>query len=168
MKKLLTIMAVLLLLCPALPLMAKEGAGQVNFIEFQKLLDGKCGKCHTRSRIDQAMSQGEAFVPILERMTKHGADLNENERNVLGVFWRENVPGQQPPAALTAKDDPLAEYRSVLQARCTGCHNLERIEAAMKQSRSFETLAQMMLKRGAVLSEADRKVLGTFWGEPLR
>jgi hypothetical protein len=38
----------------------------------------------------------------------------------------------------------------------------------MRDNRSFETLSEMMLKRGAVLSEADRKVLGVFWGKPLR
>lgn len=143
-------------------------AEEIDFLDFQEILDAKCGKCHTRTRIEQAMAQGEAFQAIGERMGKHGADLSDRERDVMGVFWVENSPDAKKPVPVQVKDDPLGEYRSVLQARCTGCHTLERIEQALGENRSFEALAKMMLDRGAVLTEADHKVLGTFWGEPLR
>jgi len=114
------------------------------------------------------MEQGKPFLPIADQMRMHGVNLSERERDVMGVYWMENTPTPKKLSTPQQKDDPLAEYRSVLQARCTGCHNLDRIEQAISENRSFEALAEMMLKRGAVLSEADRKVLGVFWGQPLR
>ncbi|MDT8421524.1 MAG: hypothetical protein RQ754_13925 [Desulfuromonadales bacterium] len=147
---------------------AEEPAVNADFIEFQKLLDTQCSKCHTRARIEQAMAEGRAFPPIAERMADHGAVLNDRERDVMGVFWMENSPQPATPVMPLLKDDPLGEYRAVIQSRCTGCHDLARIEQALSENRSFETLAKMMLERGAVLTEADYKVLGTFWGEPLK
>ena len=167
MKKLLWV-SVLILLCWPLSLAAETAANEINFIEFQKIIDTQCTKCHTRARIEQAMAEGKAFRPIEERMGQHGANLSDRERDVMGVFWVENVPVAKNLTVVQDQDDPLGEYRSVVQSRCSGCHTLERIEQAMRENRSFEALAKMMLKRGAVLTEADHKVLGTFWGEPLR
>lgn len=167
MKKLLW-MVVLLLFCWAPFAVAEEPAEKNDFVEFQKIIDTQCSKCHTRGRIAQAMAEGQAFQPIGERMAQHGASLSDRERDVMGVFWMENTPEPKKLASQPPKDDPLGEYRSVIQARCTGCHNLDRVEEALRDNRSFEALSKMMLDRGAVLTEADRKVLGTFWGEPLR
>lgn len=168
MKKLLYLFVVGLLCGWTASAVAAERAESVTYVEFQKILDTKCGKCHTRTRIDEAMAAGKAFQPIEERMVKHGALLTDRERDVMGVFWVENAGGQQREAVAQDKDDPLGEYRAIVRTRCTGCHSLDRIEEAMRQNRSFEHLAEMMLKRGAVLTEADYKVIGTFWGEPLR
>ena len=154
--------------CWASPVLAQEATEDINFIEFQKILDTQCSKCHTRARIEEAMTQGKAFLPIAEKMGKHGARLSERERDVMGVYWMENSPAPKKLVTQVQKDDPLAEYRAVLEARCTGCHSLDRIEQAISANRSFEPLAKMMLKRGAVLSEADHKVLGVFWGESPR
>lgn len=167
MKTLLVMTVVLLLGCWSSLATAAEQEEKINFVEFQKILDTKCGKCHTRNRIEQAIAQGKAFGPIEERMVGHGAELTDRERDVMGVFWVQN-PSRQVTPVPRVEDDPLADYRSVLEARCTGCHTLERVEEAMRENRSFEDLAKMMLERGAVLTEADRKVIGTFWGEPLR
>ena len=163
MKKLLWV-TLLLLFCCAPSAVAEE----IKFVEFQTIIDTQCSKCHTRNRIEQAMAQGKAFRPIGDRMVEHGARLSDRERDVMGVFWMENSPVAKTLAVPQGNDDPLGEYRSVVQARCTGCHNLDRIEQAMRENRSFEALTKMMLDRGAVLTEADHKVLGTFWGKPLR
>jgi mono/diheme cytochrome c family protein len=166
-KKLLWI-TVALAFCWTPAVAAQEAAEAIDYIEFQELLDTRCGACHTRGRIEAAMAQGRAFQPIQEQMAKLGVTLSARERDVMGVFWTESAAQPTTPAPQGKQDDPLAEYRAVLQARCTGCHDLERVEQAMRDNRSFETLSEMMLKRGAVLSEADRKVLGVFWGKPLR
>jgi len=166
-KKLLWAIVLLTFCCP-LSSIAAEGTDKIQFVEFQNILDTQCSKCHTRSRIEEAMAQGKPFLAIAEQMKVHGVNLSERQRDVMGVYWLENTPTPKSLTAPQQKDDPLAEYRAVLQARCTGCHSLERIEQAMSENRSFDTLAKMMLARGAVLSEADRKVLGVFWGKPLR
>ncbi len=161
MKKILLIM--LLLLAGTGPALA---VGETDYIEFQKILDSKCSKCHARTRVDQAMAEHRDMLEIQQRMIRHGAELNTREQQVLGVFFRAQEVRKAPRK--TAEKDPLAEYRSVVEARCSGCHSLDVVEKAMRDNRKFDGLAQMMIKRGAVLSDKDVKIIQTFWGEPLK
>ncbi len=143
-----------------------QAAEKADYIEFHKILDTKCSKCHSRARVDQAMAEKRDMLEIEERMLRHGAELTSREQQVLGIFFR----GQEVKDTSTAslKDSPLAEYRSVVQARCTGCHSIDIVEKAMLEKREFDALAKMMIKRGAVLNDKDMKIIQTFWGEPLR
>jgi uncharacterized membrane protein len=160
MKKILSLM---ILLAVATASLAAETP---DYIEFQKVLDGKCSKCHARTRIDQAMAAHRDLLKIQERMLKQGAELNPREQQVLGIFFRSYEVEKAPDQPL--KEDPLAEYRSVVEARCTGCHSLDIVEDALKQNREFSSLSRMMIKRGAVLNDRDVKIIQTFWGEPLK
>lgn len=60
------------------------------------------------------------------------------------------------------------EFRKVVDLRCTVCHTRERVEAAAREGRELGPIQQRMIERGAVLSEREKEVLGTFWGEPLK
>jgi hypothetical protein len=62
----------------------------------------------------------------------------------------------------------LGEFQQVIDTKCTVCHTRERVDVAIRERRNLEKIEQQMLERGAVLSERDRKVLGTFWGSPLK
>jgi len=143
-----------------------QAAENADYIEFHKILDTKCSKCHSRSRVDQAMAEKRDMMEIQERMLSRGAELNPREQQVLGIFFRGQEVNDTSTASL--KESPLAEYRSVVQARCTGCHSIDIVEKAMLEKREFDGLAKMMIKRGAVLNDKDMKIIQTFWGEPLR
>ena len=60
------------------------------------------------------------------------------------------------------------ELQSTIEARCTICHMRDRVDAEMGLLVDIDTLLQRMIERGAILSERDQKVLGTFWGSPLK
>ena len=60
----------------------------------------------------------------------------------------------------------MDEFQEVIDARCTVCHTRERVDIAIKQRQELERIEQRMLERGAVLTERDKRVLGTFWGSP--
>ena len=60
------------------------------------------------------------------------------------------------------------EFQSTIEARCTICHTRERVDAAFSRQEDLDALMQRMIERGAILSEHDQKVLGTFWGSPLK
>ena len=62
----------------------------------------------------------------------------------------------------------MDEFQQVIDTKCTVCHSRERVDIAIKKRQELEKIEQRMLERGAVLSESDRQVLGTFWGSPLR
>ena len=60
------------------------------------------------------------------------------------------------------------EFQNTIEARCTICHTRARVDEAIGQQADLEELMQRMIERGAILSERDQKVLGTFWGSPLK
>ncbi|WP_053552171.1 hypothetical protein [Desulfuromonas soudanensis] len=62
----------------------------------------------------------------------------------------------------------MEEFQRVIDLRCTVCHTRERVDEAIKKRAALENLQKRMVGKGAVLSERDRKVLGTFWGSPLK
>ncbi len=153
-------LGILLLSCFAGNLFAAEA----TLAEFQQIIDDKCSQCHTRLRIEDAIQQGADMDMIIAKMIRMGAQLSQHEQQVLGVFWTS----VQVSTQAVATDDPLREYRSVLETRCTGCHSLEIVEKAMRAGPSIDDLVELMRKRGAVIPAADKKVLGTFWGNPLK
>jgi cytochrome c553 len=72
------------------------------------------------------------------------------------------VPGEALPF------EGAATFQETVEARCTLCHTRERVDAAIRAQKDLDTLLQHMIERGAILSDRDRKVLGTFWGSPLK
>jgi uncharacterized membrane protein len=62
----------------------------------------------------------------------------------------------------------MDEFQRVIETRCTVCHSRERVDVAIKKQQDMEKIEQRMLERGAVLTEQDKQVLGTFWGNPMK
>lgn len=60
------------------------------------------------------------------------------------------------------------EFQQTIEQRCAICHTRERVDAAISEQVDLDELMQQMIERGAVLSDRDKKVLGTFWGSPLK
>jgi len=60
------------------------------------------------------------------------------------------------------------EFQKTIEARCTICHTRERVDAARGEGQDLDALLQQMIERGAILSEQDKSVLGTFWGSPMK
>lgn len=57
----------------------------------------------------------------------------------------------------------------VIDEKCLACHNRQKIEAALKARKNMEKITQRMEKKGVVLSDTDRQVLGHFWQQnPLK
>lgn len=144
-------------------------ATEGDYVKFQQILDDKCSKCHTRFRVEEAIKQGANMDTIIAKMIRLGAKLDGQERQVMGVFWAQGSEFKASlPEGTGAVVDPMQEYRAVAQSRCTGCHSLDIVEKAMAEGRSINDLIDMMRQRGAIITKAEKDVLGTFWGNPLK
>jgi CRISPR/Cas system-associated protein Cas10 (large subunit of type III CRISPR-Cas system) len=60
------------------------------------------------------------------------------------------------------------EFQKTIEARCTICHTRVQVDEALRAEEDLESLLQRMIERGAILSEEDKSVLGTFWGSPTK
>ncbi len=59
------------------------------------------------------------------------------------------------------------EELKVIEEKCLVCHNRERIDAAVRERREMEQTLKSMEKKGVVLSEKERRVIGHFWGQKM-
>jgi cytochrome c553 len=95
-------------------------------------------------------------------------------RVLLGLALTALLAGSQVIAAVPAVPgealpfEGAATFQETIEARCTVCHTRERVDEAMRNQADLDKLLQHMVERGAILSERDRKVLGTFWGSPMK
>ena len=88
---------------------------------------------------------------------------------VLALIVLPGVAGALPGAVHDAHRLPgNDEFQETIEARCTICHTRARVDEAIGEQADLEALLQRMIERGAILSERDQKVLGTFWGSPLK
>lgn len=62
----------------------------------------------------------------------------------------------------------MAEFQQIIDSKCSICHTRDRVDMAIRNRENLERIEQQMIERGAVLSERDKSVLGTFWGDPLK
>ena len=56
------------------------------------VIQSKCTKCHSEKVIDAAVFANKDMEKIQQEMEKKGAGLNSNERDVLGIYWKEQNP----------------------------------------------------------------------------
>ena len=73
----------------------KSGAnlGNVKGGDFSKartIIDKNCTSCHNSAIIDTAFSAGKDMPAIQREMEKRGARLSAKEREVLGIYWKQN------------------------------------------------------------------------------
>lgn len=69
--------------------------GNVRGGDFQaahKVIEQKCTKCHSGIIIDAAISADKDMLKIQQDMEKKGATLNASERDVLGIYWKQQNP----------------------------------------------------------------------------
>lgn len=93
-------LALIIAVVAATPLWAAQDApatganlGNVVGGDFKKahaVIQAKCTLCHSEKRIDAALSSGKDMMKIEREMEKRGAKLNANEREVLGIYWKQN------------------------------------------------------------------------------
>lgn len=55
----------------------------------------------------------------------------------------------------------------VIDEKCLICHNRKRIDDAVKERKDMEKVLTSMEKKGVVLTESDRSVIGHFWQQKL-
>jgi hypothetical protein len=73
------------------------------------------------------------------------------------VFAQEETRGVKPSGG----------ELKVIEEKCLVCHNRQRIDAAMKARQEMKQILRRMEKKGVVLTEKERRVMGHFWGQKM-
>ena len=77
----------------ATPLWAAEASRPTDVNKTAHgIIEKKCTSCHGEKVIDAALSSNKDMDRIQKEMEKKGAKLNANEREVLGIYWKQQNP----------------------------------------------------------------------------
>lgn len=76
-------------------LAAQHPANQMDSRAAHAILETKCTKCHTVQVIDAALGAHKDMTKIQKVMEGKGASLSASERDVLGIFWKQQNPLQK-------------------------------------------------------------------------
>lgn len=66
------------------------------------------------------------------------------------------------------KLNPEQPETKVIEEKCLICHNRKRIDEALEQRRDMDKILVQMEKRGAVLTDQERQVMGVFGGKAFK
>ena len=97
-----------------------------------------------------------------------GAQLTPREADTVVAYLATNFgPGSSPaPAAATTL--PAGPGKELVEARCSACHDLERITIARRHKAEWPTLVANMVGRGAVATpdeaQAITRYLAAYFG----
>jgi uncharacterized membrane protein len=61
-----------------------------DFSRAHDIIAKKCTPCHSDAKIDAALKSGKDMAAIQKKMEKQGAQLTAGEREVLGIYWKQN------------------------------------------------------------------------------
>ncbi|BCS52403.1 cytochrome C [Geobacter sp. SVR] len=66
-----------------------------DFSAAQGIIASKCTRCHSAAVIDTALHARKDMMRIEREMEKRGAALSAEERDVLGIYWKQQTPLKQ-------------------------------------------------------------------------
>jgi hypothetical protein len=70
-----------------------------------------------------------------------------------------------PPSEQEPIDQPTLDGQSLVEDRCTECHNLTRTTNAAKSAEEWQTTVERMVSKGANLSPAEQEVVIQYLAE---
>jgi uncharacterized membrane protein len=81
--------------CASVSPQAVSNMGNVkggDVVPAQSIIDRKCTKCHSVKIVEAAIIANKDMVKIQQEMEKKGAKLDATERDVLGIYWKQQNP----------------------------------------------------------------------------
>ena len=63
-----------------------------DVVPAQIIIDKKCTKCHSGQIVEAAIFANKDMEKIQREMEKKGANLDASERDVLGIYWKQQNP----------------------------------------------------------------------------
>jgi cytochrome c5 len=126
------------------------------------LVANACTQCHALTVI-LAMRDGPiGWKRHVYHMVLRGAQLNAREAETVLAYLDANFgPGQRmPPAKPVAL--PAGAGKELVETRCTLCHDLERVTAAKRSKREWESVVANMLERFGLSAPDETRAISAY------
>jgi mono/diheme cytochrome c family protein len=130
--------------------------------EGRDLLATACSQCHVLNVI-VAMREGPSgWRRHVYNMVTRGAQLTSPEAEAVIAYLATNFGPAAPPAGAAAVTLPAGPGRELVEARCTVCHDLERVAVIKRQKADWPALVANMVGRGAVASPEEAQAIASY------
>ncbi len=117
-----------------------------------------CSQCHPLNVIRSMREGPEGWRRHVYNMVTRGAQLNAREADLVIAYLAANF-GPTTPAATAKVTLPGGPGRDLVEARCTACHDLERVAIAKRQKQDWPALVANMVGRGAVATPEETQAI---------
>jgi cytochrome c5 len=112
--------------------------------EGRDMLATACTQCHTLN------------------MVTRGAQLTAREADTVIAYLAANFGPTAPTATAVKVTLPGGPGKELVEARCTACHDLERVAAVKRQKADWPALVANMVGRGAVATPEEAREITSY------
>jgi cytochrome c5 len=157
----LTVVAAALTLAAA-PALAQQPANALPPGEGRDIVTSACTSCHPLTVILALRDGPVGWKRHVDTMVMKGAQLTPRDADTLLAYLDANFgPGQRmPPAKPIAL--PAGPGKELVETRCTQCHDLERVTAAKRSKREWESVTANMLERFGVQAPDEARAISGY------
>jgi cytochrome c5 len=130
--------------------------------EGRDLLATACSQCHPLNVIRSMREGAEGWKRHVYNMVTRGAQLNAREADMVIAYLATNFGPTTPAASATPVALPGGPGKDLVEARCTVCHDLERVASARRQKSEWPALVANMVGRGAVATPDEAQAISSY------
>jgi cytochrome c5 len=130
--------------------------------EGRDLLAAACSQCHPLNVVRSMREGGEGWKRHVYNMVTRGAQLNAHEADMVVAYLAANFGPTTPATSAISVALPSGPGKELVEARCTACHDLERVASAKRQKSEWPALVANMVGRGAVATPDEAQAISTY------
>jgi cytochrome c5 len=133
--------------------------------EGRDLVAVACSQCHTLATIIVGREGPSGWRKHVHNMVLRGAQLNATEAETVIKYLSAHFgPGAQPAATPggTPISLPSGTGKDLVEARCTACHDLERVTIVKRKARDWPAIVANMVERGATATPDEARTIAAY------
>jgi cytochrome c5 len=130
--------------------------------EGRDMLAIACSQCHALNVIRSMREGTEGWKRHVYNMVTRGAQLTAREADTVIAYLAANFGPTAPTATAVKVTLPGGPGKELVEARCTACHDLERVAAVKRQKADWPALVANMVGRGAVATPEEAREITSY------
>jgi cytochrome c5 len=130
--------------------------------EGRDLMATACSQCHPLNVIRSMREGAEGWKRHVYNMVTRGAQLNAREADTVVAYLAANFGPTATPAASAPVTLPDGPGKDLVEARCTACHDLERVAVVKRHKAEWPALVANMVGRGAVATPEEVRTISSY------
>ncbi|HKA79757.1 MAG TPA: hypothetical protein VKD43_06965 [Xanthobacteraceae bacterium] len=129
----------------------------------RELVAVACSQCHTLNTIMVGREGATGWKRHVYNMVLRGAQLTPREADTVIQYLTVNFgPGAPQPTTAKAITLPGGAGKELVEARCSTCHDLERVTIVKRHKRDWPFIVGNMVTRGAIATPEEAQQIAAY------